>query len=410
MRHRRGSRSISFAGLLFLVCLNTALAKVIHVPADQPTIQAGIDAAVNGDKVVVSPGTYLENLNFHGKAITVTSQKGPAQTIIDGGGTAPVAAFISGEGLNSVLNQFTLQNGVGTFDFGYQGGGVSIDNASPTITHNVIQNSTAGDGGGIGVYFGSPLIAENVIQGNYAQFGGAIAIVGGSNAQILQNTIIHNTGGDGAGFELFGAGNVLIRNNHVVSNIASGQGGGFWIVNESDEVIVQNLIAKNGAPSGSQVYSLIPQSQMGFALINNAIVGGSGADAAVIADGFNTNVLIVNNIISAPKDQAALLCNPIYQDGPPIVMNNDAFNPEVAYGDSCSGFGGSNGNVSVNPKFKDRAKQDYRLRATSPVIDAGTNSAPNLPKKDFAGKPRIVDGNGDGQSVVDMGAYEFQPK
>ena len=53
-------------------------------------------------------------------------------------------------------------------------------------------------------------------------------------------------------------------------------------------------------------------------------------------------------------------------------------------------------------------RSTVQLPATSPAIDVGSNSAPDLPKKDFAGKPRIVDGNGDGSKIVDMGAYEIQ--
>ena len=54
------------------------------MPADQVTIQAAINAASNGDTVVVEPGTYVEKINFLGKAITVTSSGGASVTTIDG--------------------------------------------------------------------------------------------------------------------------------------------------------------------------------------------------------------------------------------------------------------------------------------------------------------------------------------
>jgi len=80
------SRRIIVTSLVFLfVSLSLPVfATTILVPAGQPTIQAGINAAVAGDIVQVSAGTYYENINFSGKAITVTSASGPAATIIDG--------------------------------------------------------------------------------------------------------------------------------------------------------------------------------------------------------------------------------------------------------------------------------------------------------------------------------------
>jgi len=90
-----------------------AFAETIHVPGDYPTIQKAIDAAVNDDTVLVAPGTYVENIDFMGKAITVQSEKGPESTILDGGQQEAVVTFNSGEGYQSILDGFTVTNGDG---------------------------------------------------------------------------------------------------------------------------------------------------------------------------------------------------------------------------------------------------------------------------------------------------------
>jgi hypothetical protein len=393
--------------MIYLLALLIAAASfspaiTIHVPANQPTIQAGINAANNGDTVLVAPGTYVENINFMGKAITVKSSNGPKVTIIDGNANGPVVGFNTSEGPNSVLSGFTLQNGSASLSFHYFGGGVAISSASPTIKLNVIKSNTATDGGGVGVYFGSPIITGNTITGNSAQGGGGGIDLGGiGNGQIIHNTITLNSATFGAGVQLYSAGNALVEDNKILNNGGAIQGGGLYIVNESDEVIVQNLIATNNAQSGSQIYSSVPQSTTGYVLVNNTIISApkGGADAAVIADGYNTNVVIENNIISAVGDNAAILCNPVYKDGPPIVQFNDAFNRFVSYGDSCVGFDGANGNISAKPLF---GTSGYELSATSPAINAGSNAAPDLPTTDLAGQSRIVNG------TIDMGAFEFQ--
>lgn len=74
-----------------------ATAAVINVPADQTTIQAAIDIAVNGDEIIVAPGSYFEHIDFIGKAVFLHSSAGAATTIIDGGGVGPVVNCTSFE-------------------------------------------------------------------------------------------------------------------------------------------------------------------------------------------------------------------------------------------------------------------------------------------------------------------------
>jgi len=99
-----------------VVCLlsftQASAQNTINVPGDQPTIQGAINAASNGDTVLVAPGTYYENINFNGKAVTVTSSRGPSVTIIDGGQNGSVVTFDSGETMRSGLNGVAIQNGL----------------------------------------------------------------------------------------------------------------------------------------------------------------------------------------------------------------------------------------------------------------------------------------------------------
>src|SRR6186713_290641 len=115
----------TFAFVFTLAVGAAAEAATIRVPADAATIQQAIAAAAPGDTVLVAPGTYIENLTFLGKAITVVSESGPAVTVIDGNWAGPVVGFAEGESRAAVLRGFTVQHGASSFG----GGGVFIQNS-----------------------------------------------------------------------------------------------------------------------------------------------------------------------------------------------------------------------------------------------------------------------------------------
>ena len=101
--------------ILILVC-QFVDAATIRVPKDQPTIQAGIDAAVDGDTVLVADGLYFgegnRNISFKGKAITVRSENGPEATIIIAQAQDRRGFIFNQEETEaSILTGFTIRDG-----------------------------------------------------------------------------------------------------------------------------------------------------------------------------------------------------------------------------------------------------------------------------------------------------------
>jgi uncharacterized protein (TIGR03437 family) len=401
--------SHSSFGLLLLVSLLPLPAATINVPGDYPTIQTAIGAAVDGDTIVVAPGTYQENLNFRGKAITLTSSGGPTVTVLDGRGIDSVVRFGTKEGPKSILRGFTVQHGVPSFNNSYIGGGVSIAGASPTITGNVITLNQSSEGAGISINAGDPLIQNNTITANT---GEGIYVLGATGSatgpQIVGNVISKNTGGYfGAGIDLFASGNVLIQNNLLAGNTGS-QGGAIGMVNGSNPVITQNVIVGNKAGMGGGFYSLVP-SGASAVLTNNTIAGNdSSKGSALYLDGSSSGITITNNILVASPGQGAVYCGSTNTSTTPLIRFNDVVgSANRNYEGLCDDQTGRNGNISADPLFVCSNGQNFRIGPGSPAIDVGDNTTAGLPQTDFDSNPRMVSGSPGGAARIDMGAYEF---
>lgn len=392
-------------------------AATIHVPGDQPTIQAAINAAAAGDEVVVAPGLYNENINFAGKAITVRSAAGPAVTTVNGQQLGPVVTFATGEGRGSVLRGFTLKNGRSSSG----GSGIRIQGTSPTIVNNVVTgNQGCSSGPGINVQGGSPLISANTISNNSVQAGcsgqsgGGINVSSAGSAEITNNTITGNSASFGGGVSFNAAGTPTLSNNRISGNTAASGGGGIRLANASNVLIRQNLIVENTAPRGAGIEWTVPSGSRGPRVVNNTIAANHATASpyvsGIYADGFDGQVEIMNNIIYAKTGMIALFCGTSI--GPtsfPMLLHNNVQNaagslPVAPYAGSCMDQTGSNGNVKVDPGFD--SGNPYTLLSTSSLRDVGNATQADLLLTDFGNGQRVVSASG--PALIDIGADEYE--
>ncbi len=232
------------------------------------SIQQAINAAGDGDTIIVPPGKYLENLDFLGKDIILQSidpydPNVVAATIIDGGGVGPAVKFRNGEPFSTVLTGFTIQNGQGgTRENYHYGGGIYITNgSSPTIENNIIMNNRADYGSGISIHDRSrPRIKDNSIYNNSSGEQASAIYVASAQAFVEDNTIFANSnstsalhctdsnvnffgntieGHDGRGIYLE-SGIYELRNNIIEANKT-----GLYVDDRDVEVVIANNIIEN---------------------------------------------------------------------------------------------------------------------------------------------------------------------
>ncbi len=444
MNLRTAQKRLFWFSLAILLGTGSCFAQTtIHVPSDVATIQEAIDQARNGDTILVSPGTYNENLDFKGKSITVTSgaksytDTAATTTIINGTNDGPVVAFQSGEPAAAILNGFTIQNAHGSSGSPVLGGGIAISNASPTVTNNLLTRNYAC--GMMVINNASPLVQGNDINGNlytanleetdcefsntssasFASTGAGVFIANAGNVQFIDNTVENNAtnpAGD-AGGGLSSAGvlasdtqSLLFQNNIIRNNHSTGAGGFGTGLGHS----VQNLMFINNLVYGNTGRVSFDNSDsvgMGGAYgsmppilteVNNTIYGG---EQLLLTFGQSTiaNNIFYNdsNVGVQPADNAGLECaDPEAANSPITINNNDIFNTETLEAGDCK-LG--SGNIAVDPTLRDPANGDFHEQASSPTVAVGDIHAPQILHADLDNKARIV------CNTIDMGAYELRP-
>jgi hypothetical protein len=400
-----------------------------HVPSQYTTIQGAINAAVNGDTVIVAPGTYTgtgnRDIDFLGKAITVrsTDPNKPgivAATIINCQGTKadPHRGFYfhSGENAGSVLNGLTITNG---YVMDGCGGGVRCNSSSPAITNCTFVGNSAiigkygslgpGYGGGMYNSSSSPAVTNCAFIGNSVSanvgYGGGMYNTSSSSPTLTNCAFGGNSAPFGGGMCNRENSNPTLTNCTFSSNSASTGGG----MNNSfsSPTITNCAFAGNFAPDGGGMYN----ASSGNPTITNCTFSNNSAYQGGGMENSSSNPTITNctfsgnsasnsgggmtNYSSNPTLANCILWGNTATNGSQIF--NSSSTPTVSFSDVQGGWAGT-GNINANPLFVNAAGGDLHLLPNSPCINAGD------PNSDFGLEPEPDGGR------IDMGAYGNTPE
>ncbi|MBN2226825.1 MAG: right-handed parallel beta-helix repeat-containing protein [candidate division Zixibacteria bacterium] len=327
---------------LFVFFTGIGHSAVIHVPSEQSTIQAGIDASNNGDTIQVAPGEYVEHIIISENSIVLMASEDAKTTIIVGYLIGQNVINIEGIGNSVVIDGFDISGGrdangvyIGEGSIAYlenciikenvlyselNGGGIYCLGCNSLIRNCILHdNITNEKGGGIYIDADHTTIDSCDIYDNYSgDGGGALCIMGGiNNIEINYNNIYHNYSEDDWGGVIYGqfCSNINILNNTIVMNSALGHGSAITFVEGSQIQIKNNIIAFNS--------------------------GGIG-------------VYFTDNSTNITYDY------------------NDTY---LNYGGNYSGITLGTGCIEANPLFKDTTLSCYELHVNSPCIDMGDPDA-----------------------------------
>ena len=240
-----------FVLTILCLCVQIAGASELLVPVGYSTIQAAINAASDGDVVIVSPGTYNENLDMDGKGITLRSVDPcsadiVSNTIINGSGAGSCIKMNSNESSDTIVYGLTFANGSSTY-----GGGIYCYMSGAIIANcRFISNAATNSGGAIGInYYASPQIINCLFASNHSEGDGGAVYVNNNSSCSFVNCVF-------------------------TANTASDEGGAVYVKYYVNPSFVNCTIYGNSASSGGGVAI---GSNCGFSMANS-VLWGNGPD------------------------------------------------------------------------------------------------------------------------------------
>ncbi len=393
---------ISF--FLFFIALsfvNPVFSAILNVPEDHEDIRSALQAAEEGDTVLVQPGTYPEFIRFPDRSITLASlfltTGDPAyidSTILTGNGGNSVVQFNGLENVPTLIG-FSVTNGRAA-----NGGGIFVNGSSPILSDlKVFGNSASRNGGGLCANQPDSLIMMNCILSDNTSDdrGGGIEIFNGY-ANLTNLEIFQNESESGGGISILqGECHLDLSYSKIFENTAS-TGGGLYSSCGPTASLSNVEFSDNTARLGGGVHlSGLSEIEMHYCLVvnNTATERGSALDLYGEREKHFTNVTITQNIsndvtgIHTGGTSRNFFTNCIiYENGEQGIYCRSNSSTSLAYSDLEGGEDGivisdqasviwSDGNIDADPLFAGIECRDYSLTMDSPCIDAGD---PDFPK------------------------------